>query len=470
MRSEVFSAVLSDKKKRCAMKIIIIGCGKVGLTLAEQLRQENHAITLIDLNHDRLEHAMATMDVQCIYGNGTNLATLNEAGIREANLLIAVTDHDELNMLSCLIGRKAGVSQTIARVRDPNYYNDINFIKEELGLAMVINPEFAAAQDIFRLLQIPAALDVDTFDKGKVNMIRFKIGDSSPLCGKNMMAVNNLLGGKMLVCIRERGGQIVIPKGPTDLQAGDVISVVIPMAEIGNVLHRLRQQQRPIGSVMICGGGDISVYLASMLQRARIDVKIIEADYSRCQELADRLPKAHIIHGDSTDKELLLEEGLRDAEAFLCLTALDEENIMLALYAGKVSHAKLVTKISRIDFEEVVSDLPLGSVIYPKNITAETIVRYVRAMENASGNNVETLYRIMDGRVEALEFVVRPGARGIVGIPLSKLELKSDLLIASINRRGTIITPTGQDSFQIGDIVVVVTTHKGIRDLKDIVR
>ncbi len=452
------------------MNIIIIGCSKVGLTLAEQLRQEDHAITLIDLDQERLEAAVSAMDVQAVYGNGTSLSTLTEAGIQDTDLLIAVTDHDELNMLSCLIGRKAGGCQTIARVRNPSYYQDIGYIKEELGLAMVINPEMAAAQDIFRLLQIPAALDVDTFDKGKVNMIRFKLQEKSPLCGKNMMAINNMLGGNMLVCIRQRGGEIVIPNGATDLQAGDVISVVIPMTEIGAVLHRLRQQQRPIRSVMIAGGGNISVYLASLLLKAGIQVKIIEASQTRCEELADRLPKAKIIHGESIDKLLLQEEGLREAEAFIALTGLDEENIMLALYAEKISHAKVVTKIGRIDFAEVVSDLPLGSVIYPKNITAETIVRYVRAMENASGNNVETLYRIMDGKVEAMEFVVRPGAVDIIGVPLAKLSLKKNLLVCSINRRGKIITPTGQDTIQVGDIVVVVTTHKGIRDLGDIVR
>ena len=311
---------------------------------------------------------------------------------------------------------------------------------------------------------------LDTFDKGKVNMIRFQIDSGSPLDGKNMMAINNMLGGKMLVCIRERAGEVVIPSGNTDLKAGDKISVVIPMAEIGSVLQRLRLRKRAIHSVIIAGGGNTAVYLTVMLQKAGLQVKIIENSLTRCEELAERLPKARIIHGDSTDKQLLQEEGLRDAEAFVCLTGLDEENIMLALYAEKVSKAKVITKIGRISFEEVIDELPLGSVIYPKNITAEVIVRYVRALENASGNNVETLYRMLDGRVEAMEFVVRPGSTNIIGVPLQQLGLKKSLLVCSINRRGKIITPTGQDTIQEGDIVVVVTTHKGIRDLGDIVR
>lgn len=451
------------------MNIIIVGCGKVGLTMAEQLRQEDHAITVIDTVRERVEEAVASMDIQGVTGNGTSYATQMEAGVRDADLLIAVTDQDELNMLSCLMARKIGNCQTIARVRDPNYYQDIHFIQEELGLSMAINPELQAAQDIFRLLQIPSALDVDTFEKGKVNMLRFVIREDSPLAGKNMMAVNTLVGGKMLVCIRERGSEISIPKGSTELAVGDKVSVVIPMADISTVLQKLHLQKKPIRSVTIAGGGSTSEYLAIMLQRAKMNVKIIEEDLTRCEELADRLPKASIIHGDCTDKLLLSEEGLHNAEAFVCLTGLDEENIMLALYADKVSQAKVITKISRIDFEEVIETLPLGSVVHPKNITAETIVRYVRAMENASGNNVETLYRLLDGRVEAMEFAVHPGA-SVAGIRLMDLKLKDNLLISAINRGGRIMTPTGQDTIEPGDIVVIVTTCKGIGDLNDIVR
>lgn len=452
------------------MNIIIVGCGKVGLTMAEQLRQEDHAITLIDTNRERLEAAVGSMDIQAVPGNGTSYRVQMEAGILQADLLIAVTDHDELNMLACLIARKAANVQTIARVRNPSYYEDIRFIKEELGLSMVINPEWAAAQDIVRLLQIPSALDVDIFDKSRVNMIRFIIQKDSPLAGKNMMAINSLLGGKMLVCIRERRGEIVIPSGTTDLREGDKVSVIIPMSEIATVLHRLHLQKRPIRSVTIAGGGNTSEYLAMMLEKAHMQVKIIEDDRQRCEALADRLPKANIIHGDCSDKQLLHEEGLPSTEAFICLTGLDEENIMLALYAEKVSQAKVVTKISRIDFEEVIEDLPLGSVVYPKNITAETIVRYVRAMENASGNNVETLYRLLDGQVEAMEFMVRPGSTNITGVKIQELGLKNNLLVCAINRGGRIITPTGQDTIEEGDIVVIVTTRKGIRDLDDIVR
>ena len=451
------------------MNIIIIGCGKVGLTLAQQLRQEDHDITIVDLDKDRLEAAVNAMDVQAVLGNGTSYRILMEAGLEQADLLIAVTNHDERNMLSCLIARKATKCHAIARVRDPSYYEDIDFIKGELGLSMVINPEWAAAQDIYRLLQIPSALDVDTFEKSKVNMIRFPVLPGSPLDGKNMMEVNNLLGNRMLVCIRERAGEIVIPSGATDLMAGDKVSVVMPTGQIATVLHRLELHQKPIHAVTIAGGGNTAEYLGKALLRIGVQVKIIESDLNRCNELADRMPRAQIIHGDCSDKMLLHEEGLPSAEAFVCLTGMDEENIMLALYAAKVSSAKVVTKISRIEFEEVVEDLNLGSVVYPKNITAENIVRYVRALGNARGNNVETLYRLSDNRVEAMEFIVQPGA-SVTGKKLKDLRLKKNLLVCSINRRGRILTPTGQDSMEAGDVVVIVTPQKGIRDLSDIVR
>ena len=452
------------------MNIIIVGCGKVGLTLARQLCQEDHNITVIDVSRERLEAAVSALDIQAVPGNGTSYRILSEAGIEQADLLIAVTDQDEINMLSCLIARKAAGCLAIARVRDPGYYADIDFIKGELGLSMVINPEWQAAQNIFEVLQIPSALDVDTFDRSRVNMLRFQIAAGSPLDGKDMKAVNQMLSGRMLVCIRERGGEIVIPSGRTDLRAGDKISVVIPMNELSPVLRKLGLRKKPIHAVTIAGGGSTAVYLTQMLQRTGVQVKIIETDAARCDTLADLLPGAQIVHGDSSDRQLLQEEGLPSAEAFVCLTGIDEENIMLALYAGKVSGAKVITKISRIDFEEVVEDLNLGSVVYPKNITAETIIRYVRALENASGNNVETLYQLSDGRVEAMEFVVSPASQTITGIKLQELRLKNGLLVACINRGGRIIAPTGQDTLQVGDIVVIVTTVKGIRDLGDIVR
>ena len=450
------------------MNIVIVGCGKVGLTLAQQLRQEGHAITLVDTDRESLEAAVKSMDIQGVAGNGTSHRVLVEAGINQADLLIAVTDRDELNMLSCLIGRKAGRCQTIARVRDPSYYEDIRFIKDELGLSMAINPEWQAAQDIFRLLQIPSALDVDTFDKGKVNMIRFRIQEDSPLNGKNMMEVNSMLGGKMLVCIRERGGEIVIPSGTTDLQAGDKVSVVIPMSEIAAVLHRLHLRKKPIHAVTIAGGGSTAVYLAMMLQRTGVQVKIIETDRARCELLADLLPKAHIIHGDCSDKKLLEEEGLPNAEAFVCLTGLDEENILLSLYAKRTSHAKVVTKINRINFSGVLSDIKLDTISYPRLVTADMIIKYARSMNESLNSNVENLYKLEDGHAEALEFYIKEDS-AVTNVPLNRLHIRKNILVCSIVRGGQAIIPGGQDELHVGDYVVVVLTHARLNDIKDII-
>jgi len=450
------------------MNIIIVGCGKVGTTLAQQLLREDHDITMVDTNRTALETVVNSLDVQGVYGNGTTHRVLKEAGVETADLLIAVTSHDETNMLSCLIARKASRCQVIARVRDPEYNEDTDFLKGELGLSLVINPEMAAASDIFRLLQIPSALDVDTFEKGRVNMLRFKVSPDSPLNGHNMIEINNMMRGNLLVCMRERDRDVVIPSGNTTLLSGDTISVVIPVHQMSNVLTKLKLHKKPVKSVMIAGGSATAQYLGQMLLNVGVQVKIIDRDRNTCELLADRLHGAEIVCGDAGDKQLLAEEGLENSDAFICLTNIDEANLMMSLYANQISKTKTIAKVSKIDFEEVINTLNIGSVIYPKNITAEIIVRYVRGLENAKGNNVETLYRLADGKVEAMAFEVRSGAN-VTGRKLMDLNLKKGLLICSITRKGRIITPTGSDMIEEGDIVVVITTIHGIRDLSDIV-
>ena len=452
------------------MKIIIAGCGKVGYTLAEQLSEEGHEITVIEPRAERVEAAVDALDIIGYIGNGNSYKMQKEAGVEDADLLIAVTGHDEVNLLSCLIAKKAGNCRTIARVRNPEYVDEIGFIKEELGLSVAINPELATARDIERLIQVPSALDVDTFAKGRAYMVRFEIPKGSPWHELRVMDAAVKYGNHFLVCILERGDDVVIPSGNTVMMEGDTISMISPTEDMNRLFNVIGIPARPIRNVMIAGGGTIAYYLAQRLLKTKVNTTIIESNLQRCNELSEKLDRATIIHGDAADSKLLLEEGLEQMDAFVALTNFDEENIMLALYAGKVSDAKVVTKISRIEFEEVVEELNLGSVVYPKNITAETIVRYVRALENASGNNVETLYRLLDGRVEAMEFVVESGADEIIGTKLQELNLKNNLLVCSINRHGKIITPTGQDTIEVGDIVVVVTTRLGIRDLGDIVR
>ncbi|MCJ7857070.1 Trk system potassium transporter TrkA [Lachnospiraceae bacterium NSJ-143] len=450
------------------MKIIVVGFGKVGYVLTDQLNDEGHDLTVIDTNESRMQYAISQLDIQAITGNGTSYLTQMEAGIQDSDLLIAVTDHDEINLLSCLIAKKAGNCHTIARVRNPEYFKEINFIKEELGLSMSINPELAAAMEIAHLIQIPSAMEIDTFARGRVNLIKFRIPPCSPILNVRV-SENPLLKECLLCVVQRRDKSIVIPDGNTVLTEGDIISVIIPLSRVFKFFSSIGIKTRPIRDVLIVGGSTIAYYLAVTLIRSRIKVKIIEQKKSRCDELSALLPEAMIICGDASNRGVLDEEGIKSTDAFVSLTNLDEENIMLSLYANKVSSAKIITKINKIDFEEVISDMPIGSIICPKNITAEGIIQYVRSMQNSFGSNVETLYRMMDNRVEALEFVVREESP-VTNIPLMDLNLKENLIICCINRSGRIITPSGKDIIRKGDSVVVVTTKRGLNDIRDIIK
>ncbi len=455
------------------MNIIIVGAGKVGTTLAESLSREGHGITLMDNDPEVLQQALSTLDVQGVVGNGTSYHTQMEAGVLNADLLIAVTSSDEINMLSCLIAKKAGNCQTVARVRNPEYFNEIDYIKEELGLSMAVNPERAAARDIMRLIQIPSAMEVETFARGRLHVVKLKILPDTIMNGIRVADLSAQINNNFLVCIVERDGEVIIPDGNTVLQAGDQIALCVPLVETASLLHKLtKDKKHRIKKVMIAGGSRIAYYLAQMLIKAKVSVKIIEKNKAKCELFSEQLPEAVIICGDATDQTLLMEEGLADTDAFISLTNIDEENILLSIFAGSASKAKRITKISWLALEKIINELPVGSVVYPKNITAERIIRYVRAMQNSLGSNVETLYRMMNGRVEALEFIVKKGPKSdkFIGIPLMEMNLKNNLLICGINRNGKIITPTGKDVLLEGDTVVVVTTNEGLNDLKDILK
>ncbi len=451
------------------MQIIIVGCGNVGATLTEQLSKEGHNISVIDMNAAKVEEVSNRYDVMGIVGNGASFLVQNEAGISEADLMIAVTASDELNLLCCLIAKKAGDCHTIARVRNPLYNKEIAFIKEELGLSMVINPEQAAANEIARLLKFPSAIRVDTFAKGKVELLKCKLSENSILAGRPLTDISAKLHCDVLICTVERGEEVFIPSGNFELQAKDVISVVASPKKANEFFKKIGMTTNRIKSCMIVGGGETTYYLAKQLLAMGIEVKIIEQSKERCNELSELLPQAMIIYGDGTERNLLHEEGIEKTQAFVTWTNLDEENIMLTLFAKSVSEAKNVTKIHRIEYDEIIESLDLGSVLYPKNITAEYIVQYVRAMQNSIGSNIETLYQLIENKVEALEFRVHERSE-LIGIPLKELQLKDNLLLACINRRGRIITPGGQDTIEVGDTVIVVTTNRGFHDLKDILK
>ena len=451
------------------MKIIIVGCGKVGATIAEQLNSEGHDITIIDQDASAIQAITESIDVMGMTGNGAVYPVQMEAGIQEADLLIATTNSDELNMLCCLIAKKAGNCHTIARIRNPEYSSEIRFIREELNLSMAINPELAAAREISRLLKFPSAIKIDTFAKGRVEILKFRIPESSALHQMKVHEVMPKTGCSVLICAVERGEDVIIPNGDFALQSGDKVSIIASPSESIKFFRQVGIENNSARSVMLVGGGRISYYLAKMLRDTPIKITIIEKDYERCRMLSEELPHVSVIHGDASDQQLLQEEGIRQTDAFASLTGFDEENIMLSLYAASQSKAKLITKVNRIAFENVIGSMNLGSVIYPKLITADTILQYVRAMQNSLGSNVETLYKIVANRAEALEFRVGKESP-LIGIPLENLDLKPNLLVACINRGGRILTPRGRDSMEAGDTVIIVTTNTGLNDLKDILR
>ena len=452
------------------MKIIIVGCGKVGTTLAEQLNRENHDITLIDTKEEAIQNISDSADVMGVTGNGAVYQVQMEAGIQDADLLIATTNSDELNMLCCLIAKKAGNCHTIARIRNPEYSSEIRYIREELNLSLAINPELAAAREIARLLRFPSAIKIEPFAKGRIELLKFLIPEHSLLNDMRVMDVVNRLKSNVLICVVERGNDVVIPDGNFVMKKGDKISFIASHQESADFFKKAGVDNNIVKSAMFVGGGKLTHYLCRLLEDTKIKIKIIERDEERCRQLSELLPKAMIIHGDGTDEQLLLEEGIRQTEAFASLTGFDEENIMLSLYASSQSKAKLITKVNKIAFENVINSLNIGSLIQPKMLTAEIILQYVRAMQNSMGSsNIETLYKIAADKAEALEFRVKEGSP-ILGIPLEKLKLIDNLLVACINRGGTIITPRGKDTVEAGDTVIVVTTHTGLNDLTDILR
>ncbi len=451
------------------MKIIIVGCGKVGTALVEQLNKEGHDIILIDQDKSIVDALIDKYDVMGMVGNGASYHVQLEAGCADADLLIAVTESDELNLLCCLIAKKSGNCHTIARVRNPEYSQDVNSIKAELGLAMIINPEYAAAMEIARVLRFPSAIKVDTFAKGRVEMLKFKIEPGSMLHGMRLMDMQKKLNCNVLVCAVEHGEEVIIPNGTFELQEKDIISIVASPKKAGEFFKKIGVVTNQVRSALIVGGGDITYYLVEELLTMGISVTIIEKDKERCDFISGKLPKATVIHGDGSDQNLLEEEGLLSTEAFLALTNLDEENILLALYAKSQTNAKIVTKVNRITFDEVIESLELGSIVYPKFVTAENIIRYVRAMQNSIGINIETLYKLIEGKAEALEFLIQKGSP-IIGIPLEHLHLKNNMLICCINHGGKIITPGGQDVIHELDTVIVVTTETGLKDISDILR
>ena len=451
------------------MKIIVVGCGKVGAAVIGQLSREGHDISVIDVDSTVVTDISNNYDVMGLVGNGASHSLQMEAGIETADLLLAVTDSDELNLLCCLIAKKAGGCNTIARVRSPIYNEEITFLKEELGLSLTVNPEYAAATEAARVLRFPSAVHIETFARGKVEIVKVRIPEKSVLDGCQLMDIHKRTGTDVLISTVERGNQVEIPNGSFVLKAGDVISIVASKQNTRDFVERIGLSSRRVRDCMIVGGGKIAFYLAQQLIESGIHVKIIDKDRDRCEELSAQLPKAVILHADASNQDILREEGITACESFVTLTGLDEENLFLSMFAQSVSKAKVITKVDRLGFDDIIKRLDLGTIIHPKNITADNIVRYVRALQNSIGSNVESLYKIIDDKVEALEFLIQRDSP-IIGIPLAELKVKPGVLIACISRGGRIMIPNGASRILEGDSVIVVTSHLGFGDIRDILR
>ena len=451
------------------MKIIIVGCGRVGQTLAEKLNSDGNDVTVIDLDGAKVNETAAKCDVMGVIGNGANYNVQREAGVESADLFIAVTSSDELNLLSCVIAKKEAGCATIARLKNPEYREVSSYLKEELGLAMVINPEYAAAEEIARVLRFPSALQIEPFAKGRVELIKFKLSKESELNNLSVKEVAMKYRADILVCTVERGEEAFIANGDFIFREKDVVSIVASPKNANDFFKKIHYKGNTIKNALVVGGGAMAHYLCEILERSGIALKIIEKDLKRCEELSAQWEKFDFIHGNGARKDLLLEEGIEGVDAFVALSEQDEENILLSLFAKEVGRGKLVTRINRTDYDSVVNRLDLDTTICPKNITADMIVRYARAKRNAGGSNVETMYNVIQGKVEASEFIVGENSP-IAGVALKELKFKENVLVASIFRNGAVIIPHGGDVIQAGDAVVIVTKQLGLQDVSDVLR
>ncbi len=451
-------------------RIIVVGAGKVGKTITRRLTDEGHNLVVIDRSESKLEELSNQCDCMLLTGSGASHQTLEEAGITDSDLLIAVTDSDELNLLCCTIAKQFNPDiSTIARVRNPDYGNEIPYLMNRLAIDRIINPEFEAAVDAARLLFLPAAISINSFAHGTAEIVKIEIPEGSILDEKSIAYLGKNITNDLVIVGVERDGELTIPNGDFVLKSGDVISFVSSRKVCIQFLKKIGFNSRSVHNTMIIGGGKSAYYLADQLLKSGIYVKIIEKSYARCEELSVLLPKAMVIHGDGTESGVLEEAGIATTDALVALTGIDEENIMLTLHAKQVSKAKVVTKINRITFTKVINNLNLGSVIYPKYITAENIITYVRAKQASIGSNVETMYQLQDGQAEAIEFKVKD-TPSINGIPLKDLKLRPGVIVSFIIHDGQLIIPTGTDCISEGDNVMIVTSHKGFTDLTDILR
>ncbi len=453
------------------MRILIVGDGKVGHTLATELLREGHDITIIDHNDNVLKKTEDNLDVMCVHGNGANASTLLEAEVDRADILIAATATDEVNMLCCLIGKHLGAKFAIARIRDPEYNESLMVLQQELGIDMTINPERATAQEISRMLRYPFANNIEPFAKGRVELVEFLAREEDGICHKPLkeLTARHSEVPRVLYCAVEREGEVLIPGGDFIIEPGDRVHVAGEMITVTQFFRYIGRSAKPVKDVMILGGGRISYYLAKIVEKMGIRVSMFEIDPEKAKALSEQLPHADVIVGDGTDQDLLEQENLSGMDAFIALSNRDEESLMTALYAKTCGVPKVVVKVNRYAYKDVLTNLGLENQVSPRIITCNNILRYVRARVNARGTAVEKLYRLVDGKAEALEFIAKKGDP-YIGIPLKQLHTRNGTLVAIILHKGKVIIPFGDDVIQAGDNVVIVSTASGITDLNEVIR
>lgn len=450
------------------MKIIVAGCGRIGGTITASLVEEKHEILIIDKDPGVIEEVTNIYDVMGICGNCADSDIVEEANAKECDLYIAVTDSDELNMLSCFVAKRMGAKKTIARIRAPEYNdNSLVFMKDNLEISMPINPERLAARELFNILKFPHALKIETFVRRTMEITEVRIQSGSALDGMKLMDVRTKFKAQVLVCCVQRGDEAFIPNGNFVIRAGDRIGITAPHEDMQKFFRATGFLQKQAKSVIILGGSRIAYYLAEMLIGIGVSVKIIDKDEKICAEMGDALPKAVVIYGDGSEQELLIEEGIKDADAFISLTGSDETNILVSMFAMMNGVKKVIAKVNRDEIAPMAARLGLDCIISPKRMVSDVVVSYARALQNSRGSNVETLYKLMDDKAEALEFNVCEDAP-LIGIPLKDLKLKKNLLIIGIVRGRDVITPSGNTEIHAGDRVVVITTNQGYGDISEI--
>ncbi len=451
------------------MKIVLIGIGKIGKTILADCSNEDHTITIIDEQKEIVESMIERYDVLGVVGNGACMDIQKEANVNDADLVVALTMSDELNILACLVAKKLGAANTVARVRNPYYREQIVEMKDELGISMILNPELETANELFNLINLPSVIQIEKFARGRVNLVEVVVEKGCPLAGETLISAGKKFRSKVLICAVQRGGKVFTPSGNFQIEEGDKIHFTAEAKVMGEFLREINLVKAPIKNVLMVGAGRIGYYLADALARNKYNVKLLEQDRKLAEEMAERLPNTTVIHGDGTSHEVLLEEGIEAMDAFITLTGNDEENIVASLFAKEKGVRRIFTKIDRDDLAWMFDDGEVHTNVSEKNLIANKVLRYVRALSNTRGSNIMTLYRLVNNRVEALEFAAKNN-ESFCNKPLKELKIRENCLVACIIRNDRVIIPDGNSYITQNDNVVVVTTQKHLDDLADLFR